>query len=521
MGKKFSLGGGYVNMKRKGSAQSWSVPALSYVVVTFLGMIALLGTSGCSMTGVYPAAPTSAETLTTTGTPEAAAATEVSSQSPTKEPGSTAVLGPTTALLTGTVVASPTTAPLTGTAVLSPTTALPTPTTSPTSEPSATPTSTETPIAVPTPTETIVIPALPENVNPLTGFQVPDKTMLKRLPLFVRIGNDPQIRPQSGLSYADLVYEDIMDGWWITRLTGVFLSSDLEAVGPVRSARLVNLQMVPQYKGGLVHSGASDPIRWRLSKSTIVDLDEFFHRSPYFYKEGADWRGRLFVNLSSLRQYLKSKKLEKEISLEGFVFDTETSTPPAGQPVTELTIPYPKNSVVRFVYDPLSGQYLRFVQGQPHLDAINDQQLSAANVVVQFCPHNKTDIVEDSQGTTSIDIVLLGEGKALVFRDGVVIPGRWVAQNPDRMPHFLDDSGRLISFKPGQTWFELVPPDYEIDTIPVGPMGATIAVTNTVTSTVPALVDTPVATKDTEGYYYTDSITATQTVSEPVTKTTE
>ena len=448
------------------------------------------------MAGVYPAAPTSAEPLQGTQPPAETGATEVVAQVSTEQPANT-------------VAPSPTTAP-------------PTPSASPTPEPSATPTTvTETPATEPTAAEVVVASPLPENVNPLTGLVVPDAAVLKRLPLFVRIGNDPQIRPQSGLSYADLVYEDIMDGWWITRLTGVYLSTDLETVGPVRSARLVNLQMVPQYKGGLVHSGASDPIRWRLSKSTIVDLDEFFHRTPYFYKEGADWRGRLFVNLVTMRDYLKKQKLEKEVSLEGFVFDSGAEGPPAGLPATELTIPYPKNSVVRFVYDPPSGRYLRFVQGKPHLDALNNQQLSASTVVVQFCAHNKTDIVEDSQGTTSIDIVLLGEGRTLVFRDGIVIPGRWVAAHADRMPRFLDDSGRPIPFKAGQTWIELVPPDYEISTVPSGPLGATAAVTGTLSATVPALTVTPGAVQSADGYYYGDSLTVTQPLSEPVTRPTE
>jgi len=471
-------------MRRKVSAKPWRMSSFpSFVTIALISFAALFGASGCSLTGVYPAAPTSAETAETAGAREGTAAQAVA-QTPTNEP--------------------------TRTATLSPTTIAPTPTVYLTPEPSATPTAAETPTTAPTPTEFIVTSSLPENVNPLTGLAVSDKAVLKRLPLFVRIGNDPQIRPQSGLSYADLVYEDIMDGWWVTRLTGVYLSKDLEAVGPVRSARLVNLQMVPQYKGGLVHSGASDPIRWRLSKSTIVDLDEFFHRTPYFYKEGADWRGRLFVNLVALRDYLKKQKLEREVSLEGFVFDSATDTLPAGQPVTELTIPYPKNSVVRFVYDSTSGRYLRFVQGQPHLDALNNQQLAASNVVVQFCLHNKTDIVEDSQGTTSIDIVLLGEGRTLVFRDGVVIPGRWLAPNADRMPRFLDDSGRPIPFKPGQTWIELVPPDYEINTTPAGPLGAGVTITSTLSATVPALTVTPGVSQSAEGYYYGDSITATE-----------
>lgn len=386
--------------------------------------------------------------------------------------------------------------------------------TSPPPTPTVTPTTTDTPTPKPVAAKTATVLARAEDVNPLTGLKVSDKAVLQRLPLFVRIGNDPQIRPQSGLSSADLVYEDIMDGWWITRLTAVFLSEDLEAVGPVRSARLVNLQMVPQYKGGLVHSGASDPIRWRLSKSDIVDLDEFFHRSPYFYKEGADWRGRLFVNMEDLREYLEEQGLEKEASLEGFTFDTDGNPPPAGQPVTDLTIPYPKNSVVRFKYDPPSGLYQRFVQGQPHLDALTNEQLAAANVIVQFCPHEKTDIVEDSQGTTSINIVLIGEGKALIFRDGVVKEGRWVAGDANQMTRFVDDEGQPIALKPGRTWIELVPPDYEITTSPAGLLGGSMTTTSTVTSTVEAVDVTPVAATSEGEYYYSEDVMDTKTLSD-------
>jgi hypothetical protein len=484
-------------MKRRFTLQLRSSPGLFCVAVAMLSILSLLGTSGCSMAGVYPGMPTPTNTAKEEQTPSEATTTKEVTEEVTL-----VVTQHTTAVTkeaskevatAATKMASP-----------SPTSPSPTPTATSTTTteptPTAASTSTDTPTPVPT-IEAATVSARAKDVNPLTGLKVPDNTALRRLPLFVRIGNDPQIRPQSGLSSADLVYEDIMDGWWITRLTAVFLSEDLEAVGPIRSARLVNLQMVPQYKGGLVHSGASDPIRWRLSKSDIVDLDEFFHRSPYFYREGADWRGRLFVNMKDLREYLEEQGLEKEANLEGFTFDADGNDSPGGRPATDLTIPYPKNSVVRFKYDPTSGLYQRFVQGQAHLDALTNKQLSAANVIILFCPHEKTDIVEDSQGTTSINIVLAGEGNALIFRDGMVREGRWVASDPNRMPRFVDNEGQPIALRPGQTWIELVPLDYEITTSPAGLLGGSIAATSALTSSVPAAEETPVATT-TDGKTY-------------------
>ena len=421
-------------------------PSLSRILVILTLLALPVSTPGCSAADILP------PTLTPTKTPRA----------PLLTPTAASTVSPTTS---GTPSA---TGGVTGTAASGVTL-------------SYTETITASPASdVVTRTGEIIMPDRAENVNPLTGLAVKDKSLLQRRPILVRIGNDPQIRPQSGLASADLVYEDIMDGWWITRLTAIFLSRDLEAVGPVRSARLVNLQIASQFDGGLVHSGASDPIRWQLAQSDIVDLDEFFHRTPYFYKEGADWRGRLFVNMVDLRAYMAKKGLEEAVPLRGFAFDKE---PPAGTPATEVTIPYPKNSVVRYEYDPLSGHYLRFVQDAPHLDAVTGKQLSAANVVVQFVPHEETDIVEDSLGTKSIRITVIGEGKALVFRDGLLIEGRWKAEDPKEMPLFVDENGQVIRFKPGQTWIQLVPPDYELTILPAGAMGGSMSSGDAVTDT--------------------------------------
>ena len=332
-----------------------------------------------------------------------------------------------------------------------------------TSTPLPTPLPTATPTArsvIPSPTPT---PTRSGNLNPLTGLTVNDRALIQRRPLLVRIGNDPQIRPQSGLDQADLVYEEIMDGWWVTRLTAVYLSRDPEVIGPIRSARLINLELAPQFDAALVHSGASDEIRWRISQSHIVDLDEYFHSTPYYYVEGNDWRGRLFTSGRELRKYLKEKGMEKAVPLKGFFFSPEGSPPPPGQtPAEDFVIPYPKNSAVEYRYDP-SGFYLRFVQGQPHMDAVSGEQLKAANVIVQHAEHQKTDIVEDSLGTTSINIVLTGEGKIELFRDGVMIQGIWRRGEPREMTQYLNDKGEPLPLKPGNTWIEVVPTDYEVE----------------------------------------------------------
>ncbi len=339
-------------------------------------------------------------------------------------------------------------------------TSLPSPTLTHTPSVTATPTDTPTPTETPTPTLTPT-PTRDPHENPLTGVMVDDPAKLQRRPVMVRIGNDPVIRPQTGLGDADIVYEDIMDGWGVTRYTGVFLANAPENVGPVRSARLINLEIVPQYHAALAHSGASDAVRYKIKESGIVDLDEYFHSTPYYYKKNKDWRGRLFTGIPTIREYLQSRGQEQAVQLRGFEFSPEP--PPGANPAKEVTIPYPKNCVVTYKYDADKGAYVRYIVDELQTDAATDEPIAPSNVVIIFAEHQDTDIVEDSLGNTSINIVLTGTGKFFLFRDGLMWEGTWERTEREEMMRFLDAEGKPIPFKPGQTWMQLVPLDYEIE----------------------------------------------------------
>jgi len=323
-----------------------------------------------------------------------------------------------------------------------------------TSTPTATPTRTVTPTPTITPT-----PTRNPLINPLTGLPVGDASVLQRRPILARIGNDPSIRPQAGLSEADVVYEEIMDGWWVTRLTAIFLSQDPETIGPIRSARLICIELANQYQGALVHSGASDQVRWLISQEDFVNLDEYFHPTPFYYIEGASWMGRLFTSAPAVRKYMETQGFEGAPDLSGFSFSEEV---PEGEVAREVDIPYPDSSRVMFRYDEQRGVYLRWVQGQPHTDRTTGEQLAVSNVVVMFCEHQRTDIVEDSRGATSIRIVMMGEGPLYLARDGVLVKGTWRREQSKEMARFLDEDGNELLLKPGQTWVEVVPLDYEI-----------------------------------------------------------
>jgi len=343
----------------------------------------------------------------------------------------------------------------------------PTPTKTPTpqqaesaaAQPTATqaaPTATHTPApAEPSPTPT----PLPDNVAPYTGEVVADPAKLQRKPIFICVNNEPFGRAvHNGLSLADVVYEYIVDGFTLTRLTAMYHSRDAEHVGPVRSARLPNIWMTYMYDGALACSGGSDEIRYLLKNEVgfpylDADIDDPSN-NRYFFTIGTDYRTRMQVSTDGVRRWLAENGLVREWNRPGFAFD-ETPPPDAAGSATTINITYPGGNDVEWRYDQEQGGYVRYQGGAQQVDPATGETILASNVIVVAAEHELTDIVEDSLGTKSVDVKLYGFGDLRFFRDGMVYAGTWRA-NPENPPRWLGPGDAPIPLKPGQSWVQIV-----------------------------------------------------------------
>ena len=302
----------------------------------------------------------------------------------------------------------------------------------------------------------------PGGSNPLTG-QAWSGAAVR--PVIVCINNDYAARPQYGISQADVMYEYLMEGFGITRFSGVFLGESPAQIGPVRSARLVNYYLGALYNGGLACSGASDQVRYTLKFEAPfpyldIDLDDASN-IRYSDSVGTDYRTRLRTSFARLMQWLVDWGAQQPASVRGFTFGDPAG---GGAPASAITIPYPSGtgSQVAYVYDAGSGRYLRSLGGSAHLDGNSGAQVGVENVVVQYIPHQVTDIVEDSLGSLGLRLNLFGSGRALIFRDGVAYEGTWRSESRGDLPRFYTADGAEIPLKPGHSWFSLVPLDYGI-----------------------------------------------------------
>jgi hypothetical protein len=171
--------------------------------------------------------------------------------------------------------------------------------------------------------------------------------------------------------------------------------------------------------------------------------------------------GRVTTTADRLRAYLEEKGWEKAVRLPGFSFSSEGDPVPDGEAATYVHIPYPRRAAVEFEYDAEQGLYRRVVQGEPHIDALNGQQLTAANVIVHYAIYEETDVL-DVNGVPTLNIISTGEGRAQIFRDGVMIEAKWVRPGVKDFVQYVYLDGSPVPLRPGQSWVEIVPTDYQI-----------------------------------------------------------
>ena len=343
-------------------------------------------------------------------------------------------------------------------------------------QPQSTATPTFTPTLAPTPTKAPTVEALPTlspDVCPLTGEKVGDPNVLERRPLAVKISNFPnEVRPHAGLNRADIVFEHLTEAN-LTRFTALFFCQEAEKIGCIRSARLIDLEIPAMYKAALIFSGVSPGLVPRfqncdfndrlLSPDPLFrdpDSDDIIYRVP---AEDKAYENTLFTDTETLWQAAERRGWNGRQDLSGLIFAEEP--PDGGSPATHLSIVYhAKYATAEYQYDSDRQAYLRSVVGEPHLDEITGEQITARNIVVLYVNHVETDIIEDELGAHSVEIQLWGgEGRALILRDGQVYDVKWIRRQRPEMLRYVNGEGRPFPLKPGNTWVQIVPLDFEIE----------------------------------------------------------
>ena len=318
-------------------------------------------------------------------------------------------------------------------------------------------------------------------INPLTGLAVADPQLLERRPVVIKVENIPrEHRPQWGLSLADLVYEYYTE-LGSTRFAAIYYGQDSQTVGPIRSGRFFDSNVVQMYKGIFVFGSAYVDVRNRFFQSDFASrlIFETPSSCPAVCRYDPNGQNLLVADTASLQAYVKTRGVDNtRQNLEGMFF--QAVPPPDGQVAAQVYVRYSGAIYNRWDYDPASGRYLRFSETQNDINRNNevyaqltDRQTSlpvAADNVVMLCiPHR--DYVR-TQEMEVIEILMEpggasytgcdgntyagGSGAAYIARDGNIYPVTWQRSRIDAVLTLTNPDGTPFPFKPGQTWFEVL-----------------------------------------------------------------
>jgi len=291
--------------------------------------------------------------------------------------------------------------------------------------------------------------AEPEFRMPLTGAPLESADEIPNRPaLAVKMPNNPQALPQTGLNEADVVFEEIInDG--ITRFAAVFHSQGSDPVGPIRSGRAQDVDILSNLNSPLfAWSGGNPGVTRVINNSTLTSLSYVGGYGNSYYRR--DGRGgaphNLFSSTDTLWELAPDEfAIPPQIfpyMLPGEVAEGDTAS------IIEIEL---DSILARWDYDAASGRYLRSEYGEPHMSELTGQ-VSADNVVVLLVEYRQSTI-----DAKSPEAVTVGSGQALIFTDGVVRTGVWQrSSNTDTWNLYTDETlSEPLGLSEGRTWVEL------------------------------------------------------------------
>ncbi|HVB90970.1 MAG TPA: DUF3048 domain-containing protein [Acidimicrobiales bacterium] len=310
-------------------------------------------------------------------------------------------------------------------------------------------------------TTTTKAPPPPPPTCPLTGTAAP-AGVPARPALGVKIDNIPAARPQSGLDKADVVFEEPVEGG-ITRLVAVFQCQEAPSVGPVRSARNVDIGILGQLGNPLeVHVGGIQPVLANINASPIVNVDLGAYGAIENHPAGR-YAPEDTYSTTALMWGTHPTMTTPPPPLFAF-----SPTAPAGSPVASVHVPFSGYSDVTWKYNAAISAFQRFYNGTAPDMLADGAQTTAANVIVQYVHISYGPWVESGCCSLEVqsDLYPGASGRSEVFRGGVAIPGTWTRSTLGSATRFVNAAGAPINLQPGQTWVELLPDTITATTTP-------------------------------------------------------
>ncbi len=294
----------------------------------------------------------------------------------------------------------------------------------------------------PTPTPTATHSPVPQQLlSPFTGEPVRSLGPV----LAIKIDNIVYARPQTGLTAADIVYVLPVEGG-LTRFLAIFSSHFPPVIGPVRSTRKDDLELLGQFgRPAFAYSGAQGQLLPVVERARIVDLYAGLVGGYYRdYQRIAPYN--LYATTRVLMAEAKGASTAHSI---GFAFGP---APAGGQVTRSESVSYPAAKYT-FTWAPARQRWLVTIDGTPAMTT-DGGRLGAATVVIQHTIVRKSGYLE--YGYPPPYAETMGHGTAVVLRNGMAYNVTWSRPTFNGGTTYTTTSGQRMTFAPGQVWIVLV-----------------------------------------------------------------
>ncbi|MFC4981659.1 DUF3048 domain-containing protein [Streptomyces atroolivaceus] len=266
--------------------------------------------------------------------------------------------------------------------------------------------------------------------------------------LAVKIDNVAAARPPTGLEKADIVYVEQVEAG-LSRILAVY-SSDLPSViGPVRSARETDLELLRQFdEPTLAYSGAQSALRPSIEAAPLDALPPSKAPDAYFRSGDRAAPHNLYLRPGRIPHSSTGVNAAEDLGIRF------AAPPPGGTPVHGRTVSYP-SAQFTFTWAADRDQWLVSMDRTPARTASGDR-LRAATVVLQDVDVQPSRF-RDRGGNTSPFSATVGTGSAAVLRDGKSYDVAWERSTAESATSFTTEDGEPMTFATGQVWIVLVP----------------------------------------------------------------
>lgn len=292
------------------------------------------------------------------------------------------------------------------------------------------------------PPEKIVVPTY----NSISGREGTDGPVL-----VVKIDDTTQAHPQIGLDQADLVYIEQVEGG-LTRLAAVFSSTIPAQIGPVRSARITDIELLAQYGHiAFTYSGAQSKLLPVIHAANLQDLGAQRESTTIYVRDLARFAP---VNLILHADLLMSQLQDQGVLIEtsknmGWKFG---AAPMGGQRINSVKLKWPANTYSA-TWSPSESRWLLFHSGNPDL-ASDGKQLGPTTLVIQLVSITPSQYHDKFGGVTPFSATV-GQGDGYVLRNGYAYPAKWNRPSAASGTSWTQIDGSPLSFAPGQVWVAL------------------------------------------------------------------